>query len=103
VLPVAKVMGAWTLEDRAMVLAVAKANTVCQWEEETMDLKEVAWTIWVGGTEEVLVEAIPILIRMLTVAEDLISAATTTANLMVGPKVTVQVSSEVMVIKALHQ
>jgi hypothetical protein len=72
VLPVAKATEEWTLEDRATELAVARANMVCPWEEETMDLKAVALTIWAADMEEGPVVAIPTLIRMLTVVADLI-------------------------------
>jgi hypothetical protein len=54
--------------------------------------------------EEAHVGAILILIRTLKVAEvGLISAAITTANLMVVPKVMEQANSEVMAIKGLHR
>jgi len=58
--------------DRAMVQVEARASMVCPWEEETMDLKAVAWTIWEQAMEEEPVEATQTLIRTLTVVEDLI-------------------------------
>ena len=55
-----------------MVQVEARASMVCPWEEETMDLKAVAWTIWEQAMEEEPVEATQTLIRTLTVVEDLI-------------------------------
>lgn len=67
-----------------------------------MDLKLAGLRTW-AATAEGLEAAILILIKSLTVEEDLISAAITTANLMQELEVMALGSSEAMAIKAHHQ
>lgn len=85
-LPVVRVTVAWTWGDKVMATAAARASMACQWAGETMALKSVALRTWAATAEE-LEAAILILIKSLTVEEDLISGAIATANLMLGQEV----------------
>ena len=102
VLPVVKVTVEWTLEPTAMETVAVKASMACQWVEETMALKLAGWITWEDMAEGREV-AILILIKTLTVAVDLISAAKATANSTVGREAMALESSEAMVIRDPHQ